>query len=87
MATAGPRPTVPTRRTECPLRRIACAGWNSGQIRCTEAMAVRSRAPCGPDRSSLAPVGGTPGACARRGRGTPSAGDVRTGSGWAVPYG
>ena len=51
LATAVLRPVVPTRSTERPLRRSTCTGANSGQIRCTAAIAVRSWAPCGPDRS------------------------------------
>ena len=39
------RPVVPTRSTDRPLRRSTCTGVNSGQIRCTDAIAVRSWAP------------------------------------------
>jgi hypothetical protein len=42
LATAGLRPEVPTSSTERPLRRSSWTGVNSGQIRCTEAIAVRS---------------------------------------------
>jgi hypothetical protein len=44
-ATAVLRPIVPTRSTERPLRRSTWTGENSGQMRCTEAIAERSCAP------------------------------------------
>lgn len=53
LATAGARPEVPTSSTERPLRRSIWTGVNSGQMRCTEAMAERSCAPWGPVKSSL----------------------------------
>lgn len=45
LATAVARPVVPTISTERPLRRSTWTGLNSGQMRCTEAMAIRSCAP------------------------------------------
>src|SRR6478735_6006423 len=65
-ATAVARPVVPTMSTERPLRRSTCTGLNSGQMRCTEAMAIRSCAPWAPDRSSLPLSGWEPGPAARR---------------------
>jgi hypothetical protein len=41
-ATAVVRPVVPTSSTERPLRRSTWTGLNSGQIRCTEAIAILS---------------------------------------------
>ncbi len=73
LATALPRPVVPARSTDRPLRRSTCTGLNSGQIRWTEVIAVRSCAPCGPDKSSL-PRGGTGPRAAVRGARPPGAG-------------
>ena len=74
LATAVLRPVVPTRSTERPLRRSTCTGANSGQIRCTDAIAVRSWAPWGPDKSSLPLSGWVPSPGTRRVRPAPSAG-------------
>ncbi|CAM5690321.1 hypothetical protein STENM327S_05862 [Streptomyces tendae] len=74
LATAVLRPVVPTRSTDRPLRRSTCTGENSGQIRCTAAIAVRSWAPCGPDRSILPLRGWVPGPAPSRALPAPSTG-------------
>lgn len=74
LATAVLRPVVPTRRTDRPVRRSTWTGANSGQMRCTEASAVRSCAPCAPDRSSLPLSGWVPGPARRRALPAPSTG-------------
>lgn len=96
LATAVVRPVVPTSRTDRPLRRSTWTGANSGQIRCTEASAVRSCAPCGPDRSSL-PLSGwvpvpRPAGSGRRLAPVPDAGGLQVGAatrleGAVGPYG
>lgn len=81
LATAVLRPVVPTRSTERPLRRSTCTGANSGQIRCTDAIAVRSWAPWGPDKSSLPLSGWVPSPGTRRVLPVPGTGAVgRAGS-------
>ncbi|CAM5696583.1 hypothetical protein SCALM49S_08229 [Streptomyces californicus] len=52
-----------------PLRRSTWTGLNSGQTRCTEAIAIRTCAPCGPDRSILPLSGPASGPGARLGPG------------------
>ncbi|CAD5914609.1 protein of unknown function [Streptomyces sp. KY75] len=82
-ATAVARPVVPTIRTERPLRRSTWTGLNSGQMRCTEAMAIRTCAPCGPERSMRPLRGPAPGPAARRVRPRPCAGAPA----WGARYG
>jgi hypothetical protein len=74
LATAVLRPVVPTSRTDRPVRRSTWTGANSGQMRCTDVIAVRSWAPCGPDRSSLPLSGWVPGPAVRRTLPAPSTG-------------